>query len=159
MLSREQPFAFALHGSQPLMTGVFDVLARESPEYWLVLDYKTDRVKDDTDLELLLERDYSIQRLIYALAALRAGARQVEVVHWFLERPEQWVTHSFSDSQHWKRSFCRRWDGCATVVSRSPPSRTANCASPARAGADCAPGRNPRHCASARPADAKRLSG
>jgi ATP-dependent helicase/nuclease subunit A len=99
VLSREQPFAFALHGSQPLITGVFDVLARESPEHWLVLDYKTDRVEGDTDLELLLERDYSIQRLVYALAALRAGARKVEVAHWFLERPEQWVTHSFSDSR------------------------------------------------------------
>lgn len=98
-LSREQPFAFALRGSQPLITGVFDVLARESEGRWLVLDYKTDRVGEDTDLELLLERDYKIQRLIYALAALRAGARQVEVAHWFLERPERWVTHSFSDSR------------------------------------------------------------
>jgi hypothetical protein len=32
--------------------------------------------------------EYGVQRLIYALAALRSGARTVEVAHVFLERPE-----------------------------------------------------------------------
>jgi ATP-dependent exoDNAse (exonuclease V) beta subunit len=97
-LRREQPFGFALGASEPLITGVFDVLARESHEHWLIVDYKTDRLTAQTDLAALLERQYSIQRLIYGLAALRGGASEVEVVHWFLERPQEWVTHRFGKS-------------------------------------------------------------
>ena len=36
-----------------------------------------------------------IQRLVYALAALRAGASEVEVVYQFLERPNELVTLSY----------------------------------------------------------------
>ena len=39
---------------------------------------------------------YQTQRLIYALAALGDGAREVEVVHVFLERPAEPVVASFS---------------------------------------------------------------
>ena len=51
----------------------------------LVLDYKTDRV-GDADLEAAVEDGYGVQRRIYALAALRAGAPAVEVVHLYLDR-------------------------------------------------------------------------
>jgi ATP-dependent helicase/nuclease subunit A len=84
---REHPFAFSLGSRAPLVTGVIDVLASEADGGRLVLDYKSDRVRSDVDLEALVERDYAIQRLVYALAALRDGAAAVEVVHWFLERP------------------------------------------------------------------------
>ena len=43
----------------------------------------------------MVEREYSLQRLIYALALLRGGAAEVEVVHWFLEREDGCVTARF----------------------------------------------------------------
>jgi ATP-dependent exoDNAse (exonuclease V) beta subunit len=76
----------------PLITGVIDVLAREEGDGRLVVDYKSDRVGPEEDLPALVERDYGLQRLIYALAVLRDGARWVEIVHWFLQRPREWVT-------------------------------------------------------------------
>jgi ATP-dependent exoDNAse (exonuclease V) beta subunit len=88
---REHPFAFSLGEGQPLMTGAIDVLAREADGGYLVLDYKSDRVAANADLDALVERDYGLQRLVYAIAVLRAGAPKVEIVHWFLERPDWWV--------------------------------------------------------------------
>ena len=84
---REHAFAFPLLAGDPagpLLNGVVDVLAREPSGAMLVVDHKTDRV-GDADLEELVERAYGVQRRIYALAALRAGAPAVEVVHLFLE--------------------------------------------------------------------------
>jgi ATP-dependent exoDNAse (exonuclease V) beta subunit len=88
---REHPFAFSLGPSEPLITGVIDLLAGEADGGQLVLDYKSDRVGPDVDLDELVEREYGIQRLLYALAVLRGGAVAVEIVHWFLERPAEWV--------------------------------------------------------------------
>ena len=89
---REQRFSFAL--SEPgsgargatIVTGALDVLAREPGGRSLVVDYKTDRLHG-TDPETAA-RGYEIQRLIYAIAALRAGADEVEIAHCFLERPD-----------------------------------------------------------------------
>jgi ATP-dependent helicase/nuclease subunit A len=89
-LRREYPFAFSLAPHEPLVTGVIDLLAVEADGSRLVLDYKSDRVTGEIDLEALVERDYAIQRLLYALVVLRDGAPAVEIVHWFLERGE-WV--------------------------------------------------------------------
>jgi ATP-dependent helicase/nuclease subunit A len=89
---REYPFAFSLTPQEPLITGVIDLLAGEADGGgYLVLDYKSDRVGSQARLGELVERDYGIQRLIYALAVLREGAASVEIVHWFLERPEEFV--------------------------------------------------------------------
>jgi ATP-dependent helicase/nuclease subunit A len=88
---REHPFAFSLGADEPLITGVIDLLAGEADGSYLVLDYKSDRVGPDLQLADLVERDYGVQRMLYALAVLRDGAVAVEVVHWFLERPEEWV--------------------------------------------------------------------
>jgi RecB family exonuclease len=85
---REHPFAFALGEHEPLVTGVIDLLAVEADGTHFVLDYKSDRVARDLDLEALVEREYSVQRELYALAVLREGAGSVEIVHWFLERGE-----------------------------------------------------------------------
>jgi RecB family exonuclease len=93
---REHPFAFSLGPGEPLLTGVIDLLARESGERVLIVDYKTDRVAVGDDLEALVEREYGVQRLLYALAALRDGALEVEVVHWFLQRPHDWVGARFA---------------------------------------------------------------
>jgi ATP-dependent helicase/nuclease subunit A len=86
---REHPFAFSLAAEEPLLTGVVDLLAREGDGALLVVDYKSDRVEADVDLEDVVERDYAVQRLLYALAVLRDGAPEVEVVHWFLQRPAE----------------------------------------------------------------------
>jgi ATP-dependent exoDNAse (exonuclease V) beta subunit len=85
---REHPFAFSLGEREPLITGVIDLLAVEPGGVHVVLDYKSDRVAPDADLAALVEREYAVQRLLYALAVLREGAPSVEIVHWFLERDE-----------------------------------------------------------------------
>ena len=41
----------------------------------LVVDYKSDRVAPEEDLEAMVEREYSIQRLLYALAVLATARR------------------------------------------------------------------------------------
>ncbi len=94
-LRREHPFAFACDEHTPLITGVIDVLADEGDGRYLVLDYKSDRVAADEDLEALVEARYGVQRELYALAVLRTGAACVEVVHWFLERASEQVGERF----------------------------------------------------------------
>jgi hypothetical protein len=96
---REHPFAFSLGSGEPLITGVIDLLADEADGGHLVLDYKSDRVGPDVLLGELVERDYAVQRLLYALAVLRQGAVAVEIVHWFLERPEEWVGVRYTASE------------------------------------------------------------
>jgi ATP-dependent helicase/nuclease subunit A len=96
---REHPFAFALHDGGALVTGVIDLLAREADGGCVVLDYKSDRVGAEADLEAIVEREYGLQRMLYALAMLREGASSVEIVHWFLERPEQAVRARFESAQ------------------------------------------------------------
>ncbi len=96
---REHPFAFSLEDGGALITGVIDLLAREAEGRWMVLDYKSDRVDPTTDLAALVAREYAIQRELYALAVLRAGAAEVEIVHWFLQRPEEPVAARFAASR------------------------------------------------------------
>ena len=86
---REYPFAFSLGEDEQLVTGVIDILVREPDGGVLVVDYKSDRVEGEQDLAALVQREYAIQRLVYALAVLRDGAPRVEIVHWFLHRPAQ----------------------------------------------------------------------
>jgi ATP-dependent helicase/nuclease subunit A len=93
---REHPFAFAPAPQMPLITGVIDLLASEADGAQLVLDYKSDRIGAAVDLEALVEREYGIQRLLYALAVLRGGGASVEIVHWFLERPREWVSARYT---------------------------------------------------------------
>ena len=85
---REHGFVVGLGDDRaPLLNGVVDVIAFEDDGGALVVDYKSDVVSDDTDLEAYVEQDYAAQRRIYALAALGAGATDVEVAHLFLHRP------------------------------------------------------------------------
>ena len=46
----------------------------------------------------MVEAEYRLQRLVYALACLRDGAEQVEVAYQFLERPEDVVTATFTSA-------------------------------------------------------------
>jgi ATP-dependent helicase/nuclease subunit A len=85
---REEVFAFALRGEQELVRGFLDVAAIEPDGTLLIVDYKSDWLVDGTDLAAQIERDYSVQRLVYALAGLASGAPAVEVAHCFLRRPE-----------------------------------------------------------------------
>ncbi len=86
----EESFALALtapdHTHVPLFTGFIDVRAVEPDGGALILDYKTDRL-DGADPEQVVQDGYGVQRRLYALAALRAGAPHVEVAHLFLEHP------------------------------------------------------------------------
>ena len=90
---REQRFGFLL--GDALITGMLDVIAGESESRMLVVDYKTDRL-EGADTAAVVAREYAAQQLIYALAALRAGAAEVEVAHVFLEVPEAPVSATFS---------------------------------------------------------------
>jgi ATP-dependent helicase/nuclease subunit A len=91
----EYPLAFSLGAGEPLISGVIDLLAQESDGGMVVLDYKSDRVAATVDLDALVQREYGIQRLLYALAVLRDGAPKVDVVHWFLGRADEAVVASF----------------------------------------------------------------
>jgi ATP-dependent helicase/nuclease subunit A len=91
----ERPFAFVHDGV--LLNGRLDVL-RLHGERALVLDYKTNSLEEGT-AEEIVESDYRLQRLVYALACFRAGAREVEVVYHFLERPDAVVTTMFTVEQ------------------------------------------------------------
>jgi ATP-dependent helicase/nuclease subunit A len=90
---REEGFAFVLDDVP--FNGYVDLLAEEADGTTLVVDYKTNPVAG-VDLEALTEADYGLQRRIYALAALRAGAPAVEVVHLYLERPAEPVTARYA---------------------------------------------------------------
>ncbi len=99
---REHPFAFSLgpaHPGEPLVTGVLDLIVEQPGGVSLIVDYKSDRLGAGEDLESLVRRDYGFQRLLYALAAIEDGAKQVEVAHWFLERPGEWATARFTASE------------------------------------------------------------
>jgi ATP-dependent exoDNAse (exonuclease V) beta subunit len=61
----------------------------------LVVDYKTNALGEASPDEIV-EQDYHLQRLVYALACFRAGAEEVEVVYHFLERPDAPVEAVFS---------------------------------------------------------------
>jgi ATP-dependent exoDNAse (exonuclease V) beta subunit len=88
----ERPFAYLHDGV--ILNGRLDVLRLDSDRA-LVLDYKTNSLEEGTPEEIV-ESDYRLQRLVYALACFRAGAREVEVVYHFLERPDAVVTTVFS---------------------------------------------------------------
>ncbi|MGE5434265.1 MAG: PD-(D/E)XK nuclease family protein, partial [Candidatus Doudnabacteria bacterium] len=91
----ERPFAFEHDGV--LLHGRLDVLHLDGPRA-VVVDYKTNVLEDATPEEVI-ERDYHLQRLVYALACFRAGAEEVEVVYQFLERPDPAVATSFVRSE------------------------------------------------------------
>jgi len=94
----ELPFAFTLDtggGRSLLIDGIVDVHAREAHGGVLVVDYKSDRL-EGAEPNDRVEGAYAIQRLVYALAALRSGAARAEVAYCFLERPDEPVTSAYT---------------------------------------------------------------
>src|SRR5207247_3491457 len=88
----EVQFAFAHDGV--LFNGFLDVLHREGVRA-LVVDYKTNSLVEASPEEIV-EHDYRLQRLVYALACFRSGAEEIEVVYHFLERPDAIVSTTFT---------------------------------------------------------------
>jgi ATP-dependent exoDNAse (exonuclease V) beta subunit len=88
---KERSFAFEHDGV--LLHGRLDVLHLDVP-HALVVDYKTNSLAEGTPEEIV-EADYRLQRLVYALACFRVGAEEVEVVYHFLERPDAVVSTIF----------------------------------------------------------------
>ncbi|HSE82804.1 MAG TPA: UvrD-helicase domain-containing protein [Gaiellaceae bacterium] len=88
----ERPFAFEHDGV--LLHGRLDVHWSEGSRA-LVLDYKTNSLAEGTPDEIV-QADYRLQQLVYALACFRGGADEVEVVYHFLERPDAVVSATFA---------------------------------------------------------------
>ena len=84
----ERPFAFEHDGVR--LHGRLDVL-QLGDKRALVVYYKTNWLEDESPAEVV-ERDYRLQRLVYALSCFRCGVDEVEVVYQFLERPDDLVT-------------------------------------------------------------------
>src|SRR5207253_6763888 len=91
-VEKERHFTFAHDGV--LVHGYLDVFHLRDGR-GLVVDYKTNLLGEASPEEIV-EQDYRLQRLVYALACFRAGAEEVEVVYHFLERPEAPVEAVYS---------------------------------------------------------------
>ncbi|MEI7625282.1 MAG: UvrD-helicase domain-containing protein [Actinomycetota bacterium] len=97
---REEGFGFLLpcQGSDPLLiNGAIDVLSWDGEDA-LIVDYKTDLIAKDAP-DVLVAREYRTQQIVYALAALHAGAVKVDVNHLFLRRPLEPVSACFLATQ------------------------------------------------------------
>jgi len=90
-LATELSFVFEL--DEVLVNGFLDVVSRGDGKA-LVLDYKTNLL--DRPAGEIVESEYRLQRLVYALACLRDGHDEVEVVYAFLEQPDAVVSASFT---------------------------------------------------------------
>jgi ATP-dependent helicase/nuclease subunit A len=110
---REHPFSLRLTtpaGVEIPLVGVIDVLAEEGDGRTLVVDWKSDRLEPGIGPADLVAQDYSLQRTVYALAALHGGASEVEVVHCFLERPDELasVTYAAADRERLEADLIAR---------------------------------------------------
>jgi ATP-dependent helicase/nuclease subunit A len=94
-LAKERPFTFEHDGV--LVNGFLDVFHAEGARA-LVVDYKTNALGESSP-EQIVEDDYRLQRLVYAIACFRAGVDEVEVVYHFLERADAVVSTTFVRGQ------------------------------------------------------------
>jgi ATP-dependent exoDNAse (exonuclease V) beta subunit len=88
----ERHFTFLHDGV--LLHGFLDVFHSDGSRA-LVVDYKTN-VLEELEPADVVDSDYRLQRLVYALACLRTGVEEAEVVYQFLERPDEPVSKVFS---------------------------------------------------------------
>jgi len=88
----ERPFTF--EHDDVLLHGRLDVLWRDGSKA-LVVDYKSN-VLDGEAPAAVVDEEYRLQRLVYALACLRDGAEEVEVAYQFLEQPDDVVSATFA---------------------------------------------------------------
>ena len=91
-VAKERHFTF--EHDDVLVHGYIDVFQFDGKRA-LVVDYKTNLIGESSPEEIV-EADYRLQRLVYALACFRAGAEEVEVVYHFLERPDAVVSTTFT---------------------------------------------------------------
>ena len=94
-VSSERPFAFEHDGV--LFHGVLDIFHLDGDRA-LVADFKSNVLGERTPVEIV-DAEYRLQRLVYAVACFRAGAEEVEVVYQFLERPDELVEATFRRDQ------------------------------------------------------------
>jgi ATP-dependent helicase/nuclease subunit A len=88
----ERPFTFEHDGV--VLRGRLDVLWREGDRA-LVVDYKSNALDGRAPAEII-DAEYVLQRLVYALVCLRAGASDVEVAYQFLEAPDDVASTTFT---------------------------------------------------------------
>jgi ATP-dependent exoDNAse (exonuclease V) beta subunit len=93
-VEKERHFTFEHDGV--LVHGFIDAFHLRDGRAFVV-DYKTNAL-GDTSPDEIVEEDYRLQRLVYALACFRAGAEEVEVVYHFLERPDAPVGAVFTQA-------------------------------------------------------------
>jgi ATP-dependent helicase/nuclease subunit A len=91
-VAKERHFTFLQ--DDVILHGFLDVLVERDGRA-LVVDYKTNTLAEATPDEIV-EGDYRLQRLVYALACFRAGAHEVEVVYAFLERADAVVATAYT---------------------------------------------------------------
>jgi ATP-dependent exoDNAse (exonuclease V) beta subunit len=89
----QQERAFAFEHDGVLLRGVLDAFHLADGRA-TVVDYKTNALTEVAP-EAIVEAEYRLQRLVYALACFRAGADQVDVHYLFLERPDAVVSATF----------------------------------------------------------------
>jgi ATP-dependent helicase/nuclease subunit A len=94
-VGKERHFTFEHDGV--LLHGYLDAY-HQTDGRALVVDYKSNTLEDEGPGEIVA-RSYALQRLVYALAAFRAGAEEVEVAYQFLERPDEPVLTTFTRDQ------------------------------------------------------------
>jgi ATP-dependent exoDNAse (exonuclease V) beta subunit len=94
-VEKERHFTFEHDGV--LLHGFVDAMHLAGPDA-LVVDYKTNLLGDASPAGIV-DVDYRLQRLVYALACFRAGAERVEVVYHFLERADAVVSTTFVRDQ------------------------------------------------------------
>jgi len=91
----ERHFTFVHDGV--LLHGYLDVFHSDGARA-VVVDYKTN-VIDELEPAAVVDADYRLQRLVYALACLRTGVGEAEVVYQFLERPDEPVSQVFTRAE------------------------------------------------------------
>jgi RecB family exonuclease len=124
-VAHEVPFAFC--EDDVVLRGSLDICVRDADGALLVADLKTTAL-GQREPEAAVESEYALQRAIYALAALRAGAPAAEIAFCFLERPEETVSRRYLQADA---------DWLAAEV-RAAIGRLRSSTFSARAGAHCA---------------------
>ncbi|MBJ7471089.1 MAG: UvrD-helicase domain-containing protein [Solirubrobacteraceae bacterium] len=81
---REAKFTVTVGDGSRMIGGSIDAWTMTSADEALIVDYKTNAVAPGQDLSALTAEKYGLQQQVYALAALRSGARRVRIVHLYL---------------------------------------------------------------------------
>jgi hypothetical protein len=83
----ERPFLFDVGAGRPLVQGIVDLWLTGEDGATTIVDWKTNRLTGRTP-RAVVDGHYALQRDVYALAVLLAGAPTVDVVFVFAEAPD-----------------------------------------------------------------------